>query len=575
MWPSTSINLRITPQINLISMIPRTKAALEGLSEDDLRQEVLIPLLRQMRFRDVRHHHGSIELGKDIVMWAPDALGIREDYAVVAKRGKISGRSSGSNSAAEVASQVRKALGSTYQDPVTGQPRRPTRCWVVASGKIGPEAHSALEAELSEYRGALRFIDGDKLWEEVEKHLLSGSVIETLSRVQEILETASENYRVLARPEKGGTWFTVQPKHPAAQDIEPIEMKAVLAFPETAEGQEEFKKFQHHMATGAPVSIDGRYLQGFSLPEFLQRLIDPARLGPDAVVLPPIVPQHPIATRLIIEPETGDPRSLDQVVFDVLQQGTEEITMQSQHHGAPWHFGIVLNFRERLLHFTYRSNYAGANAEAAVRTARFERAMSKGGLLRIEHAHSGLLLASAQIPAGLTSHMNEKVLFILERLAFIQEKTGLFLDIREECTPQDAKQILQVAEIIERGFVSFAPQPGTVRQGREEASRLLEQTTNEPDKPFILLPSQEENAMVLGTVVPMGPSALIISGFKPVPESAARLKTLLADPAQTGPFELEFVATEEATLTGIYQRWLPEGEVKPEIFGHRVAESAQ
>jgi hypothetical protein len=95
-------------------MVPRTRAALEALTEDDLRNEVLIPLFRRMGFHDVRHNHGSIELGKDIVMWAPDALRMREDYAVVAKRGKISGRSSGASSASEVASQVRRALGSTY-----------------------------------------------------------------------------------------------------------------------------------------------------------------------------------------------------------------------------------------------------------------------------------------------------------------------------------------------------------------------------------------------------------------------------------------------------------------------------
>ena len=84
------------------------------MKEDALRRDVLIPLFRKMGFQGVRLHHGSGELGKDIVMWVPDPLLVREDYAVVAKRGKISGKSSGAGSAAEVASQVRKALGSTY-----------------------------------------------------------------------------------------------------------------------------------------------------------------------------------------------------------------------------------------------------------------------------------------------------------------------------------------------------------------------------------------------------------------------------------------------------------------------------
>jgi hypothetical protein len=523
-----------------------------------------------MGFRDVRHHHGSGELGKDIVMWTSDRLLIRDDYAVVVKRGRISGRSSGAGSAAEVTNQVRKALGSTYHDAVTNQPHRPTRCWVVVSGEIGPDARRAIEADLSpELMRVVSFIDGDKLWELVQQHLLSESVPETLTRIQKTLDQASENYRVIAMPQEGGGWgFMVQPKHPDAEKVEPLEMKGTLAFPNTEEGQQEFKKVQHHIETGAPVIIDARYLQGFSLPEFLQRLIDPEGLGPGAVVLGPAVPAHPIAFRLVIEPESGEAMSHDHVLFDVLQQGTQQVTMKSQDHGLPWRFGFVVDFRNKLLHVDYSSRYAGANAETAVRAARFEKALAKGGLLKLEHAHTGLVIVSAQMPAGLASHMNDKALYLLERLALIQRKTGVVLNIGERLTPADSMQILQVAERVERGLIEWEPQPGIVSQNRSEATRLLEHFTMRPDQPFVLLPSKEEKQMVLGTEVPMGPSALVIVGFRMEPESAAGLHGLLADPAQTGPFEVNLSATPLASLTGLYERWLPPGQFDPKIFGH-------
>jgi hypothetical protein len=188
---------------------------------------------------------------------------------------------------------------------VTGEPHRPTRCWVVASGKIGAEAHSAFEAELSQHRGSLRFLDGDTLWEKVQEHLLTSSVTQSLAQVHDILENVSDNYRVLALPTKGGAWFTLQAKHPNAQVVEPLEIKGALAFPDTEEGKQEFKKFQHHVETGAPVTIEAQYLQGFSLPDFLQRLIDPEGLGPGAIVLGPTVPLHPVALRLVMESESA------------------------------------------------------------------------------------------------------------------------------------------------------------------------------------------------------------------------------------------------------------------------------
>ena len=108
-------------------------------------------------------------------MWTSERLLVRDDYAVVVKRGKISGRSSGAGSAAEVTNQIQKALGSIYHDSVTNHPRRPTRCWVVASGEIGPEARRAFEAALSiDQMRVVNFIDGEKLQCDAVRACLSG-----------------------------------------------------------------------------------------------------------------------------------------------------------------------------------------------------------------------------------------------------------------------------------------------------------------------------------------------------------------------------------------------------------------
>jgi hypothetical protein len=72
--------------------------------------------------------------------------------------------------------------------------------------------------------------------------------------------------------------------------------------------------------------------------------------------------------------------------------------------------------------------------------------------------------------------------------------------------------------------------------------------------------------VVMGTEIPMGPSAMVIAGFRIESEAAARLRAALADPQQTGPFQVDLVETETASLTSLYERWLPEGEFDSQLF---------
>jgi hypothetical protein len=127
-----------------------TRAEIEAMSEAELRQRVLIPLFEALSFREVRESHGSTELGKDIVMWRWDALGVREDYAVVAKVGRITGASKGRGSAAEATFQAQQALNTTFPDSITGEPRKPRQCYIVTSGPIPETARNAINAGLGD-----------------------------------------------------------------------------------------------------------------------------------------------------------------------------------------------------------------------------------------------------------------------------------------------------------------------------------------------------------------------------------------------------------------------------------------
>src|SRR5205807_1535158 len=105
-----------------------------NISEDELRTSVLIPLFQKLGYNDVALRHGPFELGKDLVMWIQDPIGVRRYCAVVAKTGPISGRAdAGHNTANTTADQIRKCFGATFPDPRTGADCVASTVIVVAS----------------------------------------------------------------------------------------------------------------------------------------------------------------------------------------------------------------------------------------------------------------------------------------------------------------------------------------------------------------------------------------------------------------------------------------------------------
>jgi hypothetical protein len=149
------------------------------MDERSLRACVLIPLFEAMGFHDVSHHHGGgLEQGKDIVMWRYGDLRERENYAVVAKAGKIRGKVTGSGSCSEVRTQIEQCFDTPYKDPITTAMCHVNRCWVVASGTITKEARLSLDGILQQgHARDTRFVAGDTLWDLVQRFLLRKLVL--------------------------------------------------------------------------------------------------------------------------------------------------------------------------------------------------------------------------------------------------------------------------------------------------------------------------------------------------------------------------------------------------------------
>ena len=215
------------------------KSMIENMKEDQLSQEVLIPLFKEMGYKDVFYYHGgSGEKGKDIVFWESDKLGARKNFAVVVKSENISGQAkTAKGTAGEVATQIQQAFGAEYSDPITTEPQQVHECWVVTSKTIKKESEDAIRSIIKpNYERHVRFIDGEKLWKFVEKHLGTQTALGKLKEIQKTLNHVDTHYQPVINLSGNKLMVGLKEKFKGAAEQKPLKINFSLKFPETPEG---------------------------------------------------------------------------------------------------------------------------------------------------------------------------------------------------------------------------------------------------------------------------------------------------------------------------------------------------
>jgi hypothetical protein len=138
-----------------------SKEEMYRLSEADLRKRVIIPLMEKMGFHGVNEWHGGArELGKDVIGWKESDFGSRTNIAVVAKAVRISGKH-----VHEVTRQVRQALNTSFEDPVTHDIQQVHRVVGITNKGIPTDSVPGIRSDLSsEQNRHVELIDGNELW---------------------------------------------------------------------------------------------------------------------------------------------------------------------------------------------------------------------------------------------------------------------------------------------------------------------------------------------------------------------------------------------------------------------------
>ncbi|WP_233207417.1 hypothetical protein [Pantoea sp. ICBG 1758] len=143
---------------------------LDTCSEDELIEEVLLPLFRQLGFHRITaagHKDKALEYGKDI--WMKFTLPTQHVlyFGIQAKKGKLdaSGVSKATNSnVAEIHNQVLMMLGHEIFDPETNRKVLVDHAFIVAGGEITKQARNWLGEKLdASKRSQIMFMDREDI----------------------------------------------------------------------------------------------------------------------------------------------------------------------------------------------------------------------------------------------------------------------------------------------------------------------------------------------------------------------------------------------------------------------------
>jgi hypothetical protein len=252
------------------------------------------------------------------------------------------------------------------------------------------------------------------------------AALEKVSEAQHVLENLHTDWRVTINTQGGTQVYMLEPKHP---DVAPLEVSFHATFPSTPEGMKAAEEVEHALKTGAPIRLDGQYLDSVPVPPFLARLFEPYDGTKGMLTATQQRIPHSLVTKLIMENDDGECAVLDYIGFDTVQAGSEEATLNNYQQPVPWQVQMILNSVEKRANFHYRFDAVGINVKQALEALRFQVAMAKGGRFKIQALATGFDFIQASISPSIFQAPPPILVETIEGLVFIQNKTQTKISI--------------------------------------------------------------------------------------------------------------------------------------------------
>jgi hypothetical protein len=328
---------------------------IEAMLEAEFRQEVLIPLLQAMSYKDVRLRHSAGELGKDIIGWKSDTWGNRENWALVAKAVRLSGKASYTKgSVSEVQTQIFESFGDPFDDPITAEKRDVDRVVVACNKPIGREFIEALGAILKSTNllGRVEIWDDQHVWELYEQYIVPP--IQKVLRMQADIASFDSHYNLDVNISGNTTTIGLKERFPGAAQEQPLTGTMSFAFQDSPIDKEAMEAMERFMATGEQIEVGGTHVREFNFP-ILRRILG-ADMKVDKLWMTRVPNIPPITARIEIRNTDDDAFIFPNTILRAAHGGDDEITISDEHQPGPLHVEFVLNWKAGTLQVSFFPN---------------------------------------------------------------------------------------------------------------------------------------------------------------------------------------------------------------------------
>ena len=526
---------------------------LSEINEQALRESVLKPLLEKMGFQDVfLWHGGGGELGKDIVTWSPNKLGVRRNLAIVAKAGRLSG----ARAVGEVATQVSQAFNSPYRDPLSGEEQFVHECWVVTSGVMGKEARDGLRSALAPFQSVnVNILDGNEVWRLWGKHF-EADLSASIQLAQQHLAEIKSPFKLEVKITEESTQVNILPAVPGTISGEQMEFSGTFEIPDTDEGRLQVSRIEDSFTKGTPVSIKPGEFANFVLPVQLRELFEQVFGAlPDASWSMEIGSSSsdvvmPIKVELICD--DGKFVGLPYIELKMHHGGTKEMTITNEHQFYPILVRQVVDIESKSFHFTVEKRDGPISPPNLLLWMECCECFSKGCLVQLTHLESGLIFSTGHFPGN--DSFDPAYKDLVSEIAFLQKKAQFPIMIPNppfSSGDLDSLQILhQVMEDREiHGTWTEADLVARGKHGDEaEISDQLSQV-----EPFNLRIEKDAFLPLFGANIPMGRMSRTVIHPKIVNES--EIREILAAAIEETNIVLHLQPRDDDRITETYLDW--------------------
>lgn len=520
------------------------------MHESELR-DLLIRLFVKMGYQEVElYHWGPLEQGKDIVMWKYDEAGVRRNFGVVVKAGRV--QSAGANI---VFDQVRQCLNDPFVDSTKRGKQHVHQCYIVAP-EIAKEARNSLNNLLgSEFGRSVTYLHGPKLRSLIHRHLGNAAIAGDLMQIGQRLADLDEEWDVIPTVGPDRLQLELRPKA-TVDSPRPLSVGLEFHPPDSPEGRkvqdllEEFKK------TGAPVSIEGNLIKSLEFPDFLKDLLDATDQQSYGIELSQQTDGKPVTCQFAFEAAvTEQVTVLQPVVLEVVQAGTHEVTLSNEKQQVPWAVKLIVGLENGGYgRFRLDATLTGASASRASELVAFARALSVGGKMTVRSVDHDCQLATFEVaPLPSDGPFDDYTQEFCDAAKSIQDATGQLLVIPDrDLTAEEQELVFRVARIVRDGREEVTDGTVPMELKSDGVQKAIEALGG--DEPVILYVKHRVTSVVLDTQIDLGPRRITWTqqplGSAQIQELREAHRSLPEDEI----YHLE-VSLKDVGAVAIYESW--------------------